>query len=198
MRPELAPHFIYNIESNYELGPGDENAFNEFEEEEQRQTFAIMANIDFKNLEKQTPGIQIDDIIQKRPSLGSNNQTSSCGTDGGPGMRFTFDEKDLDNDRVRCNKPITLNKNVSNFGMLIDKSASYWVNKGSKDESNKYAERTNRNVPMTNVIRKNRLICTKLEYAACMTIAKNFKAFKFRNDLQKRIMKKRIAIFHRK
>jgi hypothetical protein len=40
MRPELAPHFIYNVESNYELGPGGENddgndmAFNEFEEEE--------------------------------------------------------------------------------------------------------------------------------------------------------------------
>jgi hypothetical protein len=114
-------------------------------------------------------------------------------------MRFSFDEKDLKNfDRIRCHTPVILNKNVSNFGLLIDKSASYWVKKGSKDESNKYAERTNRNVPMKNVIRKNRLICTKIEYAACVTIAKGFKAFKFRNDLHKRIMKKRIAIFHRK
>lgn len=63
MRPELAPHFIYNVDSNYELGPGDDNdmAFIEFEEEEERETFAIMANIDFKNLEKQTPGIQIEE-----------------------------------------------------------------------------------------------------------------------------------------
>jgi len=114
-------------------------------------------------------------------------------------MRFSFDEKDLKNyDRIRCNKPLVLNKNVDNFGLLIDKSASYWVNKGSKAETNKYAERTNKNVPMANVIRKNRLICTKTEYAACMTIVKNFKAYKFRVDIQKRIMKKRIAIFHRK
>jgi len=36
-------------------------AFIEFEEEKERETFAIMANIDFKNLEKQTPGIQIEE-----------------------------------------------------------------------------------------------------------------------------------------
>lgn len=30
MRPELAPHFIFNLESNYELGPGDEEALNDF------------------------------------------------------------------------------------------------------------------------------------------------------------------------
>jgi hypothetical protein len=99
-------------------------------------------------------------------------------------MRFTFDEKDLANiDRVRCYKPVILNKNVSNFGMLIDKSNQYWIHSGSKDQSNIFAERNNLSIPMTNVIRKNRLICTKVEYEACSTIARNFKAYKFRKDV---------------
>lgn len=55
-RPELAPHFILNLESQYELGPGGEDSQmrnSQFDDEEQRETFQIMANINFKNLEKQ-------------------------------------------------------------------------------------------------------------------------------------------------
>ena len=79
-----------------------------------------------------------------------NNFSSSSGTqDGGPGMRFTFDENDVANfDRLRCYKPVILNKNVSSFGLLIDKSNSFWKNGSSKGEENIYAERKNQNIPV--------------------------------------------------
>ena len=55
-RPELAPHFIYNLESQYELGPGgdDPDFSDQLKQDDmiQRETYAIMANINFKNLEK--------------------------------------------------------------------------------------------------------------------------------------------------
>jgi hypothetical protein len=42
-RPELAPHFLLNIESQYELGPGDHLR----ESHDERETLQIMSNINF-------------------------------------------------------------------------------------------------------------------------------------------------------
>ena len=45
MRPELAPHYILNVKSNYELGPGTQR---DSKTSNQRETLEIIAKIDFK------------------------------------------------------------------------------------------------------------------------------------------------------
>jgi hypothetical protein len=182
-RPELAPHFLINIESQYELGPGDD--FQDFVD--QRETLVRMTSINFKNLEV-TPGEP-----QGRPSYYSE----SSGTDGGPNLRFSFDQEkllydEMEQDKLRNYKPAVINKNVSAFGCIVDKSNHFW---GSK---NSFAERTVLTIPVVNMIRKNRLICTKGEYDACMVIARSFKAFKLRKEIHNRVMKRRIIVFHKK
>jgi hypothetical protein len=112
-------------------------------------------------------------------------------------MRFSFDKEELgydqtEQDRLRNFKPQVINKNVSEFGFIIDKSNQYW---GS---SNGFPERTVVTIPVFNMIRKNRLICTKGEYDACTVIARSFKSFKLRKEIHSRIMKRRIVVFHKK
>lgn len=46
MRPELAPHYILNVKSNYELGPGTQR--DSKTSNQQRETLEIIAKIDFK------------------------------------------------------------------------------------------------------------------------------------------------------
>jgi hypothetical protein len=189
-RPELAPHFLLNIDSQYELGPGDEIRGSHLAEE--RETLAIMTNINFQNLQAQTPtpgGLEL-------PGRGSYVSESS-GTDGGPTLCFKFDHEELiysekEQDKLRNFKPQAMNKNVSEIGFMIDKSNWFW---GSK---NSFPERTVASIPVVNMIRKNRLICTKGEYDACTTIARSFKCFKLRKEIHNRIMKRRIIVFHKK
>ena len=58
--------------------------------------------------------------------------SESNGTDGGPALRFSFNESDIINDRnaerekIRNFRPMCVNKNVCLFGQLIDKSNQYW------------------------------------------------------------------------
>lgn len=47
MRPELAPHYILNVKSNHELGPGTQR---DSKTSNQRETLEIIAKIDFKQL----------------------------------------------------------------------------------------------------------------------------------------------------
>ena len=111
-------------------------------------------------------------------------------------MRFTFDREELlynesEQDKLRNFKPQVINKNVSEFGFIIDKSNQFWGSSG-------FPERTVVTIPVTNMIRKNRLICTKGEYDACTMIARSFKCFKLRKEVHSRIMKRRIIVFHKK
>ena len=86
-RPELAPHFLLNIESQYELGPGED--IKETPNPDERETLQIMSNINFQALQA-TPGATPGD-----PRITDHGRLSyfsdSSGTDGGPNMRFTFD-----------------------------------------------------------------------------------------------------------
>ena len=103
MRPELAPHYILNVKSNYELGPGTSM--------DQRETQEIIAKIDFKQLEEQH-GIQVPG--EQRQSY--NSVATSNGTEGGgPGFNYSFhlDENEKNNEQLRNFKPAILNKNVS-------------------------------------------------------------------------------------
>ena len=82
-------------------------------------------------------------------------------------------------------------KNVSAFSGFIDKSQQYWKNEKSP-------ERQNYKQPVTNIIRKNRLICTKAEYMAICTIIRCYKTFKFRKAIKLRVQKRKILSFHQK
>mmetsp|Transcript_3409 Transcript_3409/g.5114 ORF Transcript_3409/g.5114 Transcript_3409/m.5114 type:complete len:98 (+) Transcript_3409:340-633(+) len=93
-------------------------------------------------------------------------------------MRFTFNEEALadPNELLKWKdfRPQAMNKNVSEFGQQVDACAQFW----SDDKEGK--ERQPLVVPLNNLIRKNRLICTVQEYKACTSIAKAFKAYKLR------------------
>ena len=80
------------------------------------------------------------------------------------------------------------------MGSLIDQSNFYWSSDGV-NESTSYAERKVRMVTLANLIRKNRLICTKLEYEAGMKIERAFKSYLIRKHIYTRILKKKAKIY---
>lgn len=161
--------------------------------QEQRETMFIISRINFQQLGQQ-PGV----ILPRSSSLNLREQrdshaSSSC--DGG--FRFTFNDNDLVLDapkwqKVRNLTPIIMNKNVSPFAQMIDCSNQYWSSKKTQ------LERQSNQVNITNLVRKNRLICTRREYEACIKIANAFKAFKLRKAIQNKITKKRFMTMYKK
>lgn len=80
------------------------------------------------------------------------------------------------------------------MGSLIDQSNFYWAN-GGLNNSTSNAERKVRTVNLGHIIRKNRLICTKLEYEAGMKIERAFKSYLIRKHINTRILKKKAKIY---
>ena len=80
------------------------------------------------------------------------------------------------------------------MGSLIDQSNFYW-SKENLNNSTSNAERKVRAVPIAHLIRKNRLICTKLEYEAGMKIERAFKSYLMRKHIYTLILKKKAKIY---
>ena len=80
------------------------------------------------------------------------------------------------------------------MGSLIDQSNFYW-SKERLGESTSNAERKVRTVNLANLIRKNRLICTKVEYDAGMKIQRAFKSYLMRKHIYTLILKKKAKIY---
>lgn len=105
-----------------------------------------------------------------RATYGSNYTVSSC-SDGGPALRFSFDQKEIEKgdsgekEKFRNYRPLVLNKNVSSVGLMIEASNRFW---DSQQDQDCVGERLPLTMPTANLIRKNRLICTKREYDACI------------------------------
>ena len=68
---------------------------------------------------------------------------------------------------------------------MIDETNQYW---GDKEGSN--AQRTKVVKPINNLIRKNRLICTKHEWDAAQIIIKAIKCYLFKKTIEKKIKKR--------
>ena len=68
---------------------------------------------------------------------------------------------------------------------MIDSSNSYWSSK------RKQLERQSKQMTISNLVRKNRLICTRQEYESCVIIARSFKAYKLRKSIKAKIEKRK-------
>jgi len=92
---------------------------------------------------------------------------------------------------VRNFQPTIVQKNVSDLGSLIDKSNQYWAN------TNQNVERLPSDMKVANVMRKNRLICTKVEYDAYLKLARAYRAYRLRCFIQRKIDSKKAIGVHR-
>lgn len=153
LRPELGPHYIYNVQSNYELGPGPGRET----QAARRETLKIMSNINFQQLGQTTSQVQLPQRASSADDSSLNRSQSSINSS----IRFSFREELMHlklSEREKCRNltPLVYHKNVSLLGNWIDQSNAFWTS-----GKNTGLERENVQRLVPNVIRKNRLLCTK-------------------------------------
>ena len=138
-----------------------------------------MQNINFQQLGKDTRELPRSSSMDvPRESLNSSSMSVL------PGFRSSFKDDTDKVEYIRNFSPICLNKNVTQFALVIDKSKEFWTKKRMEHQT--------QNLPVSQVIIVRRQIFTVTEHKAIAIISRCYKIFSFRKRIMFRIEKKRI------